>query len=334
MSKTALVTGGTVALGSELVRHLQSCGFSVRVLSRRLPRPGVVPDDVRVIVGDIADDRALRSAVRGASIVFHLAAKLHINTPARSLEDEYRRVNVEGTRLLAKGCRSAGVGRLVFFSTVAVYGPSQPGTVLGEDSQTVTSSMYALTKRQAEEIALRTGRNDPDEPIAVILRLGAVYGPRMKGNYWHLLRALDAGLPFIVGDGRNRRTVVHARDVSRAAVLVAERPEAAGQIFNVTDGGVHTLGKIVEAIAEALGRRPPRFRVPLSLARAVAGLVDGSVRLIGRPPVCLPLLDKFVEDVAVSGAKIQRSLGFKPAFDLRSGWKDVVASLRERQSQY
>ncbi len=177
-----------------------------------------------------------------------------------------------------------------------------------------------------------------------MLRLGAVYGSRIKGNYERLTRALAGGemgtrlrhvpilarLPFIpVGDGLNRRTLVYDKDVGRAAALAVSHPAAAGRVFNVTDGGFHTLNEIIESICSALGRKPPRFSLLVGPIRALAGLVEMGSRSLGlAPPAIQAMIDKYTEDIAVDGSLIQRELGFVPQYDLRGGWEETIREIR------
>ena len=108
-------------------------------------------------------------------------------------------------------------------------------------------------------------------------------------------------------------------------MLAAEHPEAGGKIFNVTDGAVHTLNEILAAIAAASGRRVPRWSVPAGLARAGIGCAEDLLRLLGRRPTWgRASVDKFTEDMAVSGARMQNELGFKATMDLQSGWRDAL----------
>jgi len=147
----------------------------------------------------------------------------------------------------------------------------------------------------------------------------------MKGNYPRLLEALRRGRFVWVGDGTNRRTLVHVRDVCAAAVLAAERPEATGKIYNVTDGTVHTLREIVETICGALGRKPPRLRIPAAAASWAAALADMSARcLLWRQTSAKAAVQKLTEDIAVRGERIVKELGFRPQYDLVRGWHDTV----------
>lgn len=318
MNETALVTGATGAIGPSLVNHLLRHGYRVRVLARAAPPTGLFPDAVAVVRGTIDDAVAVRAAMDRVDRVFHLAATLHIPDPGPEMRDDYTRVNVEGTRCLVDAAQEAGVQRFIFFSTINVYGPSRAGQVLDESSPLQPDSWYAETKAQAEQIVLAG-------PPAVVLRLAAVYGPRMKGNYPRLLHALKRGRFVPIGDGRNRRTLVYANDACSAAVSAAERPQAAGQIFNVTDGRIHTLREIIAAMGQALGRRPPLFHLPTGPILLGAGLLEDGARMLGkRSPVARSTVRKLLEDVAVSGAKVQQVLGFHPQYDLARGWQETV----------
>lgn len=320
----AAVTGATGVVGPTLVRRLVGEGYRVRILSRRPPSPGLLPVEVEVVLGDLSRFPDLRAFTAGAQVVFHLAAHLHQRDVDDAALDAYERVNVEGTRALIDAARAEGVRRFVFFSTINVYGPTEPGRVHSEDSPPRPETPYARSKLEGERAVLAAAASD-FEPV--VLRLAAVYGRRMKGNYPLLLRAIRSGWFVPVGRGENRRTLVHVEDVARAALLAAEHPAAAGRVYNVTDGQVHTFRSIVEAMASAVGRRPPRFHLPAGPIRAalrIGGAVPGLSRHAGRAGA---LLEKLLEDVAVSGDRLARELGFRPRYGLREGWLEAAGSL-------
>jgi UDP-glucose 4-epimerase len=317
-NKTALVTGATGVIGPVLIRRLLRDGYHVRALIRRESEYGVLPEDVDIRLGDLTDGHVAQEAAVGVDVIFHLAAKLHLDHQGPADEDVYKVVNVEGTRHIAEAARINEVRRLIFFSTINVYGPGEAGLVFDEDSPLHPDSWYAQTKARAEEIILN---GSP----AVVLRLAAVYGPGMKGNYPRLLEALRRGFFPMIGDGRNRRTLVFIGDVCQAARLAAEHPEAVGQIFNVTDGEVHTLQEVIQVICEALGKRPPRFALPRGLVRPAFGLMEDGFGLFGRrSPIGRSTVDKILEDLAVNGDRIKRKLGFRPQYDLLKGWQKTI----------
>ena len=232
--------------------------------------------------------------------------------------------------------------------------------MLNEMSPTHSDTFYAQTKCAAEQIVLNA-RGADGQPLGTVLRLGAVYGSRIKGNYERLTRALAGNLgnlgtrsqflrklghvprllaklgqapsprfPFIpVGNGLNRRTLVYDKDVGRAAALAVSHPAAAGRVFNVTDGGFHTLNEIIESICSALGGKPPRLSLPVGPIRMMAGLIGKGVNTIGiKAPVTRETIDKYTEDIAVDGSLIQKELGFIPqyAFPFKNVRKILVFS--------
>ena len=161
--------------------------------------------------------------------------------------------------------------------------------------------------------------------------------------------------PFIpVGNGLNRRTLVYDKDVGRAAALAVSHPAAAGLVFNVTDGGFHTLNEIIESICAALGRKPPRLSLPVGPTRTLIGLIEKGYRFMGImgnlgtrsqflrklghvpglphvpiiPPVTKAIIDKYTEDIAVDGSLIQKELGFVPQYDLKTGWEETIREMR------
>jgi UDP-glucose 4-epimerase len=325
--RTVLVTGATGALGPSVVRACQAAGYCVRALSIDAPEVGVLPPDVDVRIGDICDGHAVRQAVSGVDAVVHLAALLHQFGDAAALEEQYERINVGGTENVVRAAEAEGVKRAVLLSTIAVYGPSSR-QIVDERTPPRPDTPYGRTKLAAERAVLAaTSRG---RPIGTVLRSAAAYGSRVKGNYRRLAVAIARRRFVPLGAGANRRTLVHDHDLARAVVLACEHPAAAGAVFNVSDGAVHTLAEIIAAIHRAIGRRPPRLRVPLAVVRAALTTIESASRVAGiRPPVSKALLEKYSEDIAVDATLIQRELGFAPEIDLDRGWRETMADLRD-----
>lgn len=324
-----LVTGATGALGPCVVSALSEAGYRIRVLSRIPPRQGVLPDTVEVHIGDISDAQAVQAAAENCDAVMHMAALLHIANPSPAVRSEYERVNVQGTQLIVEAAHTAGAKRLVFFSTIAIYG-SGGGPVLNEDCPPKPNTFYAETKLDGEQIVLAARRED-GQPLGIVLRLGAVYGAHVKGNYRRLVRSLTRGQFVPVGNGANRRTLVYEKDVASAALLALQHPAAISKIYNVTDGQFHSVAEINHAICEAIGRKPPRFSIPIGPVRQVAGLIENVAGLVGlQSPINRATIDKYTEDVMVSGQRIQDELGFQPEYDLYTGWQEAVREMRDR----
>ncbi|MCX5828393.1 MAG: NAD-dependent epimerase/dehydratase family protein [Deltaproteobacteria bacterium] len=322
-----IITGATGAIGPRVVHALYHAGCRIRTFSVDAPASGMFPPHVDVIIGDVTKKADVESAMQGVDAVVHLAALLHIVNPLPDMREKYEFINVGGTANIVDAAIVAGAMRIVFFSTIAVYGQAG-GCVLDEQSLARPDTIYAQTKLAAEEIVLKAKGRD-GQPLGTVLRLGAIYGSRIKGNYERLTRALARNRFIPVGNGLNRRTLVYDKDVGRAAVLAVSHPAAAGKIFNVTDGAFHTLNEIIESICSALGRKPPRLSLPCGIIRSVAGAIEGGYRIFGlTSPVTPEMVDKYTEDIAVNGNLMQKELGFTPQYDLQTGWHETINEMK------
>jgi nucleoside-diphosphate-sugar epimerase len=322
-----LVTGATGAIGPNVVIALSEAGYMVRTLSIDSPTMGVWSDNVETCIGDITDVKAMQSAMEGIDSVVHLAALLHVVNPPAVLQDKYERINVGGTSAMMAAAIRAGVKRVVIFSTIAVYGQSD-GRILTEDSLPHPNTFYSQTKFAAENIVLEATSLD-GRPIGTVLRLAAVYGSRIKGNYQRLLQSLARRRFIPIGNGANRRTLVYVKDTARAAVLALQHPAAAGKIFNISDGEFHTLRDIISTMCQVLGRKPPSFSLPIAPMRFAAGALENVSRLVGcQPPIVRETIDKYTEDLAVDSQLIHKELGFTPEYNLLAGWQAAIQEMK------
>jgi nucleoside-diphosphate-sugar epimerase len=125
------ITGGTGFLGGYLVRDLLARGADVRVLARRSQRADELQAaGAHIVYGDLADTEALSHAVGDAEVVCHLAAL--VGSPKKRAD--YFETDVAGTERLLAACAGGRVGRLVYVSSLAVYGPTNPGEPIDEDT--------------------------------------------------------------------------------------------------------------------------------------------------------------------------------------------------------
>jgi UDP-glucose 4-epimerase len=314
-----LVTGAAGAIGPGVVAAMART-HDVRTLSRSTPEPDLFRVPVQIFTGDVADPEAVGRASRGADVIVHLAALLHIVDPPPSMRAEYERVNVGGTAAVIDAARAEGVSRVVLLSTIAVYG-YEKRTLLNEDSPARPDTFYGETKLAAERVALAARRTDGG-PLAAVLRSAAVYGPRVKGNYQRLVHALARRRFVPIGAGENLRTLIFEDDLASATALAANHPAAAGRVYNVSDGTPHPLSEIIRSICGALGRRPPRWHAPVGPVRAALRAASVLNRALPR------MLDKYLEEVAVDASRIQAELGYRPQVGLTEGWSATIAEMR------
>ena len=323
-----LITGATGAVGPVVVQAFHDAGYAVRTLSLDTPPVGIWPDGVDAVIGDVTDVSDVRAVMDGVDAVIHMAALLHIIHVSPEIREKYQKINVGGTSNVVNAAVEAGVKRIVLFSTIAVYGPSG-GQILTEDSTPCPDTLYAQTKLAAEQIVLNASGAD-GQPLGTVLRFAAIYGSRIKGNYERLTHALANHRFIPIGNGLNRRTLIYDKDVGRAVVQAVFHPEAAGRLFNVTDGSFHTLNAIIEAICSGLGRRSPRLSLPVEPIRTLARFMESGIRVAGfKLPVMVEMMDKYTEDIAVAGSLFQKKIGFMPQYDLKAGWKETILEMRQ-----
>ncbi|MDQ5984375.1 MAG: N-acetyl-alpha-D-glucosaminyl-diphospho-ditrans,octacis-undecaprenol 4-epimerase [Syntrophus sp. SKADARSKE-3] len=324
-----LVTGATGAVGPRVVKALCHAGYRLRTLSLDcLPREQWPAEIVDARIGDITDSGAVRQAMEDVWGVIHLAALLHIVNPDASLEDLYVKVNVQGTQKVVDEAVKAGVRRVLYFSTIAVYGETN-GQIVDEGTPPRPNTFYSRSKLEAEKIVL-SAKDANGNPVGTVLRMAAIYGSGIKGNYRQLLMAI-AGRRFIpIGRGQNRRTLIYDKDVADAAVLALSHPASAGRLYNLSDGHYHRLDEILEAMYGALGRHKPSFYIPVGPVSFLAGVMEDATRAAGvSSPVRRASIDKYLEDIAVDSRLVRDELGFSPRFDLASGWADTVREMRQ-----
>jgi UDP-glucose 4-epimerase len=265
----------------------------------------------------------VREALKGVDTVFHLACKKGPAPGETPSWEAIEAVNVGGTRLLVQAAREQGVSRFLFFSSISVYGGATTCGVADETTRTAPDSWYALSKVLAESIVLGM-KNAKGDAMGVVLRVASVYGPGEKKSYGLFITLARHGLCPISGEKGAARTLIHDADLAQAAILAATHPRAAGGIYNVTDGHVHSVADMVDAIGLGLGRPVRKLVIPKGAARAISRMISKLELSFSRLSGIRTLIDRMSMDTAVSGDKIQQELGFRPAVNPVEGWRDAV----------
>jgi nucleoside-diphosphate-sugar epimerase len=322
------VTGATGFIGGRLVDALLDEGHKVRALVRDpAAAPTLDQRGVELVRGDFGDPAGLEEAVRGAGRVFHCAGLVGDWLRA----DDARRVNVDGTRALMAACATAGVERVVYLSSLSVYGLGQH---LGTDESAplrYSGEAYIDSKIDAERmVRVYAGRVAPE---VVIVRPGFVYGPGDRRFLPKLLDALARRQFAYIGDGRKLLNLSYVDDVARGLLLAATEPAAAGQAYNLTDGTETTLRDFVEFLCRQLGIPAPTKRIPPAVAWAACYGAEALAR--ARRAEEAPRLNRgrmrfLYYNQHYSGEKARRELGYRPRFTYREGITPTLVWYQEQ----
>lgn len=263
-----LVTGGAGFIGSHIVEHLVRRGERVRVLDdfstgRRENLSGL---PVEVLEGDIRDSEIVRQAVDDMETVFHEAALCSV---VQSVEQPVvtHDINAMSTVTLLNACRNAGVRRMVFASSSAVYGNDEVLPKF-EEMELAPISPYALTKWEGERYCRMFYELYGLETVC--LRYFNVFGPRQDpGSEYAAVvprfieKALNGERPTIYGSGNQTRDFTYVGDVVRANLRAAESEAASGRVFNVASGQQRSLLEVVDSLGRVVDRPlTPMFAEP------------------------------------------------------------------------
>jgi nucleoside-diphosphate-sugar epimerase len=311
-----LVTGATGFTGGHLVRSLIHDGHRVRVIARSSARAhALLPPDVEVVEGEISDPAVIARAVRGASVIYHLAAAYR---EARHSARYYWDVNVGSTKLLLDAAQAEGVQRLVHCSTVGVLGhiANPPAD---EQHPHQPADVYQRTKSEAEKLALEAHRQR-GIPVAVA-RPTAIYGPG-DTRLLKMFRLIAQERFIMLGSRDIYYHMVHVDDLVRGLRLLGEHPRAVGEVFILGGERYYKLEQIVAMIADATGANPPRWRLPAWPFQIAGTIVERICVPLGiEPPIYRRRVDFFTKSRAFTIEKASRLLGYQPRVDLASGIK-------------
>lgn len=324
------VTGGTGFVGDRLVAALLARGRSVRGLARPTSERPAAAERLEWVTGDILDRDSLRRGLAGCTEVFHLAAyaKNWAKDPLL-----FFRVNVEGARNVFEVAAEAGVRRIVYTSTVVVFGPTPRGVVGNEEMPRATPRFlteYEESKAVAEKEALElTSRGFP----IVAVHPTRVYGPGKltEGNSVSLMiDQYDRGrFPVLPGRGENVGNYALVDDLVEGHVLAMEKGRV-GERY-ILGGENSSLKGLLQLVDELTQRRHVQIGLPRSVSMFYAALEKRKAEWLGVYPRITPgWVETFLEDWAYTSAKAERELGYRVT-PLREGVRRTLDWLHRQR---
>jgi nucleoside-diphosphate-sugar epimerase len=300
--------GGSGFIGSRLLGLLAEEGIAARVGDLRPSEqfPSLWTQC------DVRDRRSLREVISDSDVIVNLAAEHRDDVRPLS---RYHETNVNGAIQVCSAAREYGVQRIIFTSSVAVYG-FQPQPV-DESGPFAPFNSYGKTKLEAEGVYRAWAAEDSARTL-VIVRPAVVFGEGNRGNVYNLLRQITHGRFLMVGSGKNVKSMAYVGNV--AAFLIYTLALGPGEhIFNYVDRPDMNTEDLVEYVRLCLGKTSQVPRIPKVIAMAGGHCFDLAARLSGRTfPISAIRVRKFCESTQFRAERAVHS-GFIPPFSLAEG---------------
>lgn len=306
---TTFVTGGTSSIGRVYIKELNRQGEALKVLTRKTSnRKGLELPGVTFVFGDVTDLKAVSEGMQGCDRVTHMAAVVADNRP----EANWWGINRDGTRNVLQAAYDLKVTSMVQVSTLSVLGDTKPGE-MADESRPIDSkkyvSMYQKTKFAGDEI----GREFAGRGLNVkIVYPGFGFGcsfasshPSMQDQT--LLRMARGEKVAIMGSGKNRLLLAYYNDTVEGIGL-AHKNGKAGEGYILGNENL-TFPEIWAAIANLLGKKAPKIRIPLGLLKTISSL---NQKLRGKQIFPNDFFDMVGLNWCYSNKKACDELGWKP----------------------
>ncbi len=316
----ALVTGGGGYLGRRMVELLLQRGDEVSIFSRS-QYPQVEALGATGIQGDLRNKDDVKRAVDGHDVVFHVAALVK----AWGKLEDFRSINVDGTRNVLDAMEDCGVPKLVFTSTPSVTAAGTPVRDGGMDIPypDVNDSPYGQTKAEAEKMVKAANSR---HIATVSLRPRLIVGPREDNMIPQVLERASQGRLPQVGDGTNKVDLTYIDNAAWAhldaeAALVDHTSPCAGKAYFITNGEPVNLWDWLGELLDAEGIPRPKRRVSYGMARTLGGGLEFVWRTLG-----LTTLPRMTKQLATA-------LGTDQYYDMEPAYRDLGYKVRVRMPE-
>lgn len=301
MMKKITIIGGSGFLGTNLCRSLAFKGQDFEIIDLKISKQ--FPEKCKI--GDVRDLNSLRETLTG-DIVVYLAA---IHRDDVRDKTEYERTNVDGAKNVVAACIQKRVKKIVFTSSVAVYGFAKPGT--DELGPVKPFNEYGRTKFHAEEI-LREWQSDGDNSL-IIVRPTVIFGEGNRGNVYNLMNQIASSIFVMIGDGKNKKSLAYVGNVASFLETCIATDRQYG-LFNYVDKPDMTMNQFVSLIRNKVkakvGVGP---RIPYWMGLSLGYIADVLAKVSGqRLPLSSIRVRKFVSSTEFRSAKSELDNFYAP----------------------
>ena len=292
MTKKVTVVGGSGFVGTNLCQQLALKRQDFEIIDLKMSNQ--FSDKCKI--ADVRDINTLRETITG-DVVVNLAAVHRDDVRDKS---EYQRTNVDGAENIALVCDEKGINKIVFTSTVAVYGFAKPGT--DEAGAINPFNEYGRTKFEAEE-KLRAWQMQSQNSL-IVVRPTVIFGEGNRGNVFNLLSQIASGKFVMVGKGENKKSMAYISNIVAFLETCITTDQKYG-LYNYVDTPDLTMNELVSQVREMLkGKTGVGPRLPYWLGIILGYSADLAAKVSGKNlSVSSIRVKKFVSSTEFKSAK-------------------------------
>lgn len=264
-------------------------------------------------IGDVRDVEQMKQKLNGADVVVLLAAQHRDDVTPTSL---YYDTNVGGMKSTLEAMEYNGIKRLVFFSSVAVYGLNKQNP--NEDHQKDPFNHYGKSKWEAEQVVQEWYKTHNDWNIDII-RPTVIFGERNRGNVYNLLHQISGGKFLMVGKGNNKKSMAYVGNIVAFVKYMIDNVKDGYNVFNYIDKPDFTMNELILHIEKVLKKRIPKTHFPYWMGMCGGYCFDILAKIIGKKlPISSVRVKKFCATTECDATKVGRT-DFKAPFTLAEG---------------
>ena len=270
------------------------------------------------VIGDVRNQGELTKELKGQDLVILLAAQHRDDVYPPSL---YYETNVEGMKNTLEAMEKNSIKRLIFFSSVAIYGINKDNP--DETHPADPFNHYGKSKWEAEKVLQGWYNKHPDWNINIV-RPTVIFGERNRGNVYNLLRQISSGKFLMVGNGENYKSMAYVGNVVAFVKYLIENVTKGLNIFNYIDKPDMNMNELVETVSHVLDKKIPSTHYPLWLGMC-GGYAFDLLSKITRKKFAISSVrvKKFCATTSFNSHKVQ-TCGFQPPFTIKEGLQKTL----------
>lgn len=269
-------------------------------------------------IGDVREQEQMDKELVGTDYVVLLAAQHRDDVSPISL---YYDTNVEGMKVTLRAMEKNGIKRIIFFSSVAVYGLNKKNP--DENHPADPFNHYGKSKWQAEQVLQEWYKSHPDWNINII-RPTVIFGERNRGNVYNLLKQISGGKFLMVGSGNNRKSMAYVGNVVAFVKYMMENVTEGYNVFNYVDKPDFTMNELVDHVKNVLHKNIPSTHFPYWLGMMGGYCFDFLAKITGKKlAISSVRVKKFCATTEIDAQKVH-SCGFKAPYTLGEGLANTL----------